>query len=123
MSFGDSTKTFLDSLNKSSLLSKIVFVLAILLIIVMIIKGGGNFQEGFTQTKAYILKEGDNVFDNFYANFYDILVATDVKNDYEVGEIINKTGPNTESIIVDIGCGTGQHIAELAKSGFNATEK
>jgi len=122
MSFIDSTKTFLDSLNKSSLLAKIVFILAILLIIIMIIKAGqGNFQEGFSQTKAYILKEGDNVFDNFYANFYDILVSTEIKNDYEIGEIINKTGPDSESIIVDIGCGTGDHIAQLAKSGFNAT--
>ena len=121
MSFGDSAKTFLDSFNKTTLLAKIVFVLAILLIILMIIKGGSNFQEGFTQTKAYVLKEGDKVFDDFYANFYDVLVSTKVKNDYEIGEIINKTGPDTESIIVDIGCGTGDHIAELAKAGFNAT--
>lgn len=121
MSFGDSAKTFLDSFNKTSVLAKIVFVLAILLIILMILKGGKNFQEGFTQTKSYVLKEGDKVFDNFYANFYDILVSTEVKNDYEIGEIINKTGPDTQSIIVDIGCGTGSHIAELAKAGFNAT--
>ena len=121
MSFTDSAKTILESFHKSTLLAKIVFTLAILLIIVMIVKGGNSFKEGFTQTKAYVLKEGDQVFDNFYSNFYDILVGTEVKNDYEIGEIINKTGPDTESIIVDIGCGTGSHIAKLAKSGFNAT--
>jgi len=121
MNFKDSAKTLLDIFNKSSLLAKMVFTLAVLLIILMIINNGRNIQEGFTQTKAYILKEGDQVFDNFYANFYDVLVSTEIKNDYEIGEIINKTGPDTESIVVDIGCGTGDHVAKLSESGINVT--
>ena len=103
------------------MLAKMVLALGILLILLMIFNSGRSFQEGFTQTKAYILKEGDQIFDSFYANFYDILVSTQIKNDYEIGEIVNKTGPDTESIIVDIGCGTGDHIAKLAEAGFNAT--
>lgn len=121
MSFTDSAKIVLESFNKSTMLAKMVFALAVLLIILMILNSGSSFKEGFTQTKAYVLKEGDQIFDNFYSNYYDILVSTNIKNDYEIGEIINKTGPDTQSIIVDIGCGTGDHIAQLAKAGFNAT--
>ena len=46
------------------------------------------------------------IYDEFYANVYDDLIFNQIKNDYEVGEIINKTTPDTESLILDIGSGT-----------------
>jgi SAM-dependent methyltransferase len=41
-------------------------------------------------------------------------VYSSLKNDYEVGEIINITTPSEASIIADIGCGTGHHASTLA---------
>jgi SAM-dependent methyltransferase len=37
-----------------------------------------------------------------------------MKDEYEVGEIMNKTSASSQSKILDIGCGTGHHVAELS---------
>ena len=42
-----------------------------------------------------------------------------IKNDYDIGEIINKTEPTSESLILDVGSGTGHHVAALETRGFN----
>ena len=42
-----------------------------------------------------------------------------IKNQYEIGEIVNKTTPTSESLILDIGCGTGHHVAELSAQNLN----
>ena len=65
-----------------------------------------------------LYKEGDAVYDDFYADIYDYLVYSGIKNDYEVGTIINNSNPSETSVIADIGCGTGHHVANLtAKKG------
>jgi ubiquinone/menaquinone biosynthesis C-methylase UbiE len=60
------------------------------------------------------------LYDNFYAEIYDELVFNSLKDDYEVGEIINKAGVTSKSVILDIGSGTGHHVAKLNEKGFNA---
>jgi ubiquinone/menaquinone biosynthesis C-methylase UbiE len=92
-----------------------------LIIIVIYIFKGVKFstKEGFIQTEKFVYKSGPELYDDFYANIYDYLVFNDVKNQYEVGEIINKTIPSTESKILDIGCGTGHHVAKLAGQNLN----
>ena len=47
------------------------------------------------------------------------MVFNSLKDDYEVGEIINRTTPTSESVILDIGCGTGHHVGKLADNGLN----
>ena len=42
-----------------------------------------------------------------------------IKNEYEIGAIINRTGPTSRSRILDIGSGTGHHVGELHKRNFN----
>lgn len=42
-----------------------------------------------------------------------------MKNDYEVGTIINKTTPTSKSIILDVGSGTGHHVAKMSDNGLN----
>ena len=74
--------------------------------------------EGFEQKDSFIFKEGNAVYDNFYVSLYDQLVYNQQKNNFEVGEIINATKPTQESIILDIGSGTGHHVALLEAQGF-----
>jgi ubiquinone/menaquinone biosynthesis C-methylase UbiE len=120
-------ETFLKQLNnikniytKASLSAKIL-VLMMLVIVVVYIFNGINFstKEGFIQTEKFVHKTGPELYDDFYANIYDYLVFNDVKNQYEVGEIINQTIPSSESKILDIGCGTGHHVAKLAAQNLD----
>jgi len=67
-----------------------------------------------------IVKEASDVYDRFYANVYDELLFSKVKNDFEVGELINRTAPSKESIVLDIGSGTGHHVSSLIANGFRA---
>jgi SAM-dependent methyltransferase len=70
----------------------------------------GNENVGTTK---FLFKEGEAIYDNFYANIYDHLLYSNVKNNFELGIIINNTSPTEKSIIADIGCGTGHHTKYL----------
>jgi SAM-dependent methyltransferase len=99
---------------------KILLFILILLAVVIFFRGVPSLKkEGFVQNDNFLFKSGTEVYDDFYANIYDYLVYSNLKNDYEVGEIINRTRPTQQSIILDIGSGTGHHVASLAAQGFN----
>jgi SAM-dependent methyltransferase len=80
-----------------------------------------NNQEGFEQKDVLTLKEGPEIYDDFYAGIYDQLVFNQAKDNYEIGEIINATKPTSESIVLDIGSGTGHHVALLESQDIKAT--
>ena len=61
------------------------------------------------------------IYDDFYATIYDDLVFNKNKNDYEIGKWIKHTKPNQESIVLDIGSGTGHHVSSLKAHGYDAT--
>lgn len=77
--------------------------------------------EGFEQQDKVIIKEGPEVYDNFYVNIYDDLVFNQLKNEYEVGQIMKATKPTSESKILDIGSGTGHHVGLLSAQNLDAT--
>jgi 2-polyprenyl-3-methyl-5-hydroxy-6-metoxy-1,4-benzoquinol methylase len=95
---------------------EIVLILAILLIVVNIFKKP-KINEGFKL--RHVEKNNDNLYDNFYSEIYDHLAFSDIRNDFEVGEIINHTQPTQHSIILDIGCGTGNIVNRFKQKGFN----
>jgi len=78
-------------------------------------------KEGFIQEDVFTLKEGPDIYDDFYASLYDQLVFNQAKDNYEIGEIINATKPTSESIVLDIGSGTGHHVALLEAQGIPTT--
>lgn len=96
---------------------KIVFMLAILIIIANILKRPKT-SEGF---EGHIEKTNNDIYDKFYSKIYDYLVFSDIRTNYEMGEIINQTQPTEQSVILDIGCGTGGIVNEFKKRGFNVT--
>jgi len=115
-------KKLIKSYNKCSNWTKILFFLAILFIFVLLfrnIKKNNNFLEGFQQNDQFLFKTGNDVYDGFYAEVYDHLVFNNLKDDYEVGEIINKTTPSSTSKILDIGCGTGNQVVNFSQKGYN----
>lgn len=116
-------KNVLDSFKK---LYKHLPISGIILLFIVILMGLRTMfeppiNEGFdtsTNQNKFLLKENEGIYDNFYADIYDFLVYNDVKDEYEIGAIMNKTNPNNKSVILDVGCGTGHHVGLLAKNGL-----
>ena len=113
-----SIKSITNFYSKLSNFGKILVFIAFLLISIMFFKSIIPVKEGMTGSDRFLFKQGDAVYDDFYAGIYDYLVFSSVKNDYEVGVIINNTSPSDVSIIADIGCGTGHHVANLSSKNL-----
>lgn len=107
--------------NKSSLWCKILIFMTLLLLLILVFKGfdSNSGKEGFEQSDKFLIKTGPEVYDKFYADIYDYLVFNNLKDDYEIGEIINKANPSSSSRILDVGCGTGHHVASLSSKGLD----
>jgi len=101
--------------NKTSVWFKTSLIFIILLLAYHIHNHG--IKENFIQQKEFLLKEGLEVYDDFYSEIYDDLIFDKVKNEYEVGEIINITKPNERSRLLDIGSGTGRIVSLFNEKG------
>ena len=76
-------------------------------------------KEGFEQNDKFSFKTGKDIYDDFYSEIYDFLVFSNTKDNYEIGTIIKQTNINQQSVILDIGCGTGHHVGKLNNNDFN----
>lgn len=116
-----SIKLFIKSYNKISNIGKILIFVILFLII---LSAMNRFtpttlnMEGYETRTELIFKENDTIYDNFYASIYDQLVYNEIRDDYQVGMIMNKTSPSSESRILDIGSGTGQIVNKLNNMGY-----
>jgi SAM-dependent methyltransferase len=117
-------KSSFNIFSKTTLLHKILYFLAFLIAMSLILNIGRQQVEGFEEPKTNIFESKDDVteiYDDFYATIYDDLVFNKNKNDYEIGKWIKHTKPNQESIVLDIGSGTGHHVSSLKAHGYDAT--
>ena len=105
--------------NKCSLWCKILMFISLLLLLVLVFKGFDKKREGFEQRDAFLIKSGSDIYDDFYSDIYDYLVFNNLKDDYEVGYIMNSLSPSSKSKILDIGCGTGHHVSSLGSKGLD----
>jgi len=106
--------------TKSSIWGKILIFSLLIVLLVVIFKGpnsNSNSKEGFEQSDQFVNKTGEDIYDDFYADIYDYLVFNKLKNDFEIGHILKTSGPTSESIILDIGCGTGEHVNAFTEKG------
>jgi ubiquinone/menaquinone biosynthesis C-methylase UbiE len=113
------SKNNLKSLcGKIGIFGNLLIILSITLIIVILFNlffsSSPISKEGFEQKDKVVIKEGEAVYDDFYVSVYDNLSFSELKNEFEVGEIINSTKPTSESKILDIGSGTGHHVSLFA---------
>ena len=119
-------KSITNLYSKLSNFGKILIMISLLLITIVFFKYVQKMnpnnekniagREGFIQQQEFLFKKGNDIYDDFYANIYDFLVFNEVKNDYEVGLILNQNVPNSKSVILDIGSGTGHHVAKLSEN-------
>jgi len=105
--------------NKLTLWGRILIFLCIFIFIYLFTKNIKNSKEGFEQSDNFVLKTNIDLYDKFYADVYDYLVYNNLKDDYEIAKIVNKTNPSNGSSILDVGCGTGHHTALLSQKGYN----
>ena len=106
---------------KMSNFGKVLVFIALLLIAIVFFRSieiPNSGIEGFVVQEKFLFKSGDEVYDDFYANIYDYLVFNNIKNSYEIGEIVNKTNADETSVILDVGCGTGHHVDTLSQQNL-----
>jgi SAM-dependent methyltransferase len=78
-------------------------------------------REGFYQKQQFVLKRNDDIYDQFYADIYDNLHGTKKRSQWELMKLLKYTGLDTRnSVILDIGSGTGYSINELTAAGYKA---
>ena len=104
---------------KQSIWTKLAITMAIILIILMIVNKNAIYKEGFIQREKFIIKKGNDIYDDFYSSIYDELVYDNVKNDFEIGEIARLIKPTQKSSVLDIGSGNGHHVKLLQNAGYN----
>jgi SAM-dependent methyltransferase len=128
MKINSSIQSMIRFYHKIPSFGKVLLFVTLLLILIVFFKSlpssrnASSFlslKEGFIDQGNFLFKKGVDVYDDFYAEVYDYLVFNQIKNDYEVGQIVNSTSPNSQSIILDIGCGNGHHVAKLAENSMN----
>ena len=117
-------KSITNCYNKISNFGKILVFMSLLLIVVIFFKTLSHTKEGMsnninTSSEKFLFKNGNEVYDDFYANIYDYLVLNKIKNDYEIGVIKKSMVSSEKSVIVDIGCGTGHQVAELSANNLD----
>lgn len=99
-------------------LTTILAALGVALIVCAFVRA--PLTETFVEKAAFVIKKGENVYDDFYVSAYDKLFYDEVKNRYEIGRIVNAAGPTEKASVLDIGSATGHHVAELGRQGYRA---
>mgnify|MGYP001178579473 FL=1 len=104
--------------KKSTTLEKVFYISIVAVVLYIMATCGTKTIENFEQSTRFITKKGPDCLDDFYVSVYDDLLYNKIKNEYEIGSIINRTGPTARSRILDIGSGTGHHVGELQKRNY-----
>lgn len=124
MKINEPIKSFVNVYNKMSNIGKLLIFVIVFLILITFFKyinknSTTTFKEGYEQNDKFLFKKSSEVYDDFYADIYDHLVFNNMKDDFEVMAIMDQTGPTSKSVILDVGSGTGHHVAKLSKKDFN----
>ena len=79
-----------------------------------------NKYEGFEQDQRFVVMRDEQIYDEFYVELYDTIMKPELRSDFEIAQILKWTQPSkTNSIILDIGCGSCYITNQLASLGYN----
>jgi len=123
MSILTKIQSFIQSKTANSRWLKLLLVLVALLLVVIYHRkyAPTKHTEGFTQNDKYVMQRGADIYDEFYSGIYDYLQKTDKRSPYEMKRIVESTQPDkTNSVLLDIGCGTGCMVNTLREAGYRA---
>lgn len=76
-----------------------------------------NTKEGFQQREKFVLKQNADSYDGFYSHIYDKIHMPQKHTDDILKTIFNSTGADESSVVLDVGCGTGEVMGSLQKTG------
>ena len=110
-------KQFSNLFNKTTIWCKVTLFIILLLLCTTIVNKNRIEVEAFTQSKKFVVKNNNTLYDDFYCSIYDDLVYDDKKNDFEVTNIDRIAKITKNSNILDIGCGKGHHVKHYTVSG------
>ena len=110
---------------KTSIWYKLIIALALIFLGNVIIKTINNKTEGFENNvgpkEKFVEKtKVEDIYDKEYSDIYDNLVFNGLKIDYELGKILEIMG-NKNKRVLDVGCGTGDHIGKLSNLNVECT--
>lgn len=105
--------------NKSTLTDKVFYISLVIVIIVAIPWFASDKRESFESRKDFVIRRGPEIMDDFYVDVYDKLLFNELRNNYEIGRLLENTTPTQQSIIADIGSTTGHTTGSLTKLGYN----
>jgi hypothetical protein len=96
-----------------SIWKNILLFIALITVITFVFKNKipKYYSEGFSQKEKFVLKNEDNIYDDFYVEMYDKIHLPHRRVPYEIKYILNTTqADDTNSIFLDIGSGTGHVV-------------
>ena len=99
-----------------------VAILAVALSLLLLVSHGETLarqKEGYEERRDFVVARGTDVYDDFYVSVYDTLMFNRLKNQFEVGTIMNAAAPTEASALLDVGSGTGHHAKAFANKGFS----
>lgn len=92
-----------------------LLVLTILYLYVRFVLSTDHRSEGFTQDAPYALKQGKNIYDDFYAQIYDTVRPSDERT---VPTVLTLTGKKDARVLV-VGCKTGSTVRQFVKQNIH----
>lgn len=98
---------------------KILVFLAIFILVISLNKKINRCPkklEGFETGQKLLTVDSQSIYDPFYASIYDYLTHDPRKNQFELVTLLEQTNPSSDSIILDIGSGTGHHVHLFQKA-------
>lgn len=111
-----SISKLINKFNKSSIWFKTLSIILLILILTLVLKEENK--EGFRQEKKFVVKNNNELYDDFYCSIYDELVYDDHKNDFEVKNIDRIAKIDKSSNVLDIGSGKGHHVNHYNLGGI-----
>jgi SAM-dependent methyltransferase len=100
----------------------LVGVVAALLGLLLLLEHGEKLagkREGYEEREDFVVLRGTDVYDDFYTSVYDALMFSQIKNQFEIGTIVNVAGPAERSLLLDVGSGTGHHAGAFKNKGYS----